>query len=108
MVGLSEMLDVELMGKALTNDMFIGFEAHLKKYVKDPIVRQVMKWPVIFIGASPKNAPSMYSLMTYGGHCKGTWYPMDGGIHQPAEALKKIGEDMGVNYYVYKCWSRLQ
>ena len=100
MVGLSEMLDTELIGFALTNDMFIGFEAHLKKYVTDPIVRQVMKWPVIFIGASPKNAPSMYSLMTYGGHCKGTWYPMDGGIHQPAEALKKIGEDMGVKYHL--------
>ena len=100
MVRLSEILDPELIGNALTMDMFMGFEAHLKKYVTDPVVTQVMKWPVIFIGASPKNAPSMYSLMTYGGNCKGTWYPMNGGIHQPAEALKKIGEDMGVNYHL--------
>ena len=100
MVELSEMIDPELMGFALTNDMFMGFEAHLKKYVKNPIVTQVLKWPVIFVGASPKNAPSMYSLMTYGGHAKGTWYPMNGGLHAPAEALKKIGEDMGVNYYL--------
>ena len=100
MVGVSEMLDPELVGKALTHDMFIGFEAHLNKYVSDPIVTQVLKWPVIFVGASPKNSPSLYSLMTYGGHCKGTWYPMNGGIHLPAEALKKIGEDMGVNYHL--------
>ena len=100
MVNFFELLDLELMGKALTNDMFLGFETHLKKYITDPIVTQVLKWPVIFVGASPKNAPCLYSLMTYGGHVKGTWYPISGGLHAPAEALKIIGEDMGVNYYL--------
>jgi phytoene dehydrogenase-like protein len=54
--------------------MFGGLEAHLKRYVSTDNVLTLLKWPVIFLGASPAEAPAMYSLMTYAGHAEGTWY----------------------------------
>ena len=58
-------------------------------------MRTVLKWPVIFIGASPDAAPAMYSLMTYAGHALGTWYP-SGGMAAPALALAETARGMGV------------
>ena len=47
-----------------------------------------MEFPVIFLGASPKDIPAMYSLMNYGGYALGTWYPMDG-FYELILAMKK-------------------
>ena len=96
MVSPMELLDTELMRAGLELDMFSGFGSHLNKYVDDELLRLVLKWPVIFVGASPEDAASMYSLMTYAGHVKGTWYP-DGGLAAPALALGSIARDLGVN-----------
>lgn len=95
MVSMTELLDVELARAGLELDMFSGFSSHLSKYVTDPLLHMLLKWPVIFIGASPDDAASMYSLMTYAGHVGGTWYP-DGGLSAPALALASIARDLGV------------
>ena len=55
--------------------MFSGLSAHLEKYIADDdLMNLILKWPVIFIGASPVDAAAMYSLMTYAGHARGTWW----------------------------------
>jgi len=95
MVSLSEFFDWELIRSALTMNMFGSLEKDILKCVQNPLVQQVLKWPVIFLGASPKEAPAMYSLMTYAGHAKGTWYP-DGGMSAPGKALAKMAEEEGV------------
>jgi phytoene desaturase len=53
---------------------------------------------VIFLGASPKNIPALYSLMNYGGYGLGTWYPM-GGFYQLVLAMQKIAEQQGVVFH---------
>ena len=95
MVSVAELVDTELVRAGLELDMFSGFSSHLAKYVQDPLLHMLLKWPVIFIGASPDDAASMYSLMTYAGHIGGTWYP-DGGLSAPALALGSIARDLGV------------
>ena len=47
-------------------------------YFSNPKLRTLMEFPVIFLGASPKNIPALYSLMNYGGYALGTKYPMGG------------------------------
>ena len=74
MVSFVELLDLELVRAALELDMFSGFSGHLHKFTTDPLMHMILKWPVIFIGADPEDAASMYSLMTYAGHVKGTWH----------------------------------
>lgn len=75
MLSFFEFLDLDLMMTAFRLDCFNSFETYLKRYVTEKWARLIMKWPVIFVGASPNASPSMYRLMTYGGHMLGTWYP---------------------------------
>jgi phytoene desaturase len=77
MVSFTELIDTALMRAGLELDMFSGFASHLSRFTKDPLIHMLLKWPVIFIGASPDDAASMYSLMTYAGHVRGTWYVRD-------------------------------
>eukprot|EP00746_Dinoflagellata_sp_MGD_P148152 gnl/MRDRNA2_/MRDRNA2_80411_c0_seq3.p1 gnl/MRDRNA2_/MRDRNA2_80411_c0~~gnl/MRDRNA2_/MRDRNA2_80411_c0_seq3.p1 ORF type:complete len:544 (+),score=72.92 gnl/MRDRNA2_/MRDRNA2_80411_c0_seq3:51-1682(+) len=99
LVSLSELFDFELIRAGLTLNMFFGYEAHVNRYVKDERLRTILKWPVIFLGASPAEAPAMYSLMTYGGHAHGTWYP-DGGMSVPAEAMARLAREIGVKFHM--------
>ena len=66
MVSWFELIDLGLARAGLTLHMFGSFESDLNQHTSNHIVRTILKWPVIFIGASPSEAPSMYSLMTYG------------------------------------------
>lgn len=97
MVSWLELCDLGLMRAGLNLHMFGSFEADLNGHTADATVREILKWPVIFIGASPADAPSMYSLMTYAGHAEGTWYPTNGrGMAAPAEALAQVAAEAGV------------
>eukprot|EP00392_Amoebophrya_sp_AT5.2_P009508 g9536.t1 len=101
MVSWFEFLDPALVSAALRMDMFNGFTSHISKYVHDHWVQKILKWPVIFVGASPKAAPALYSLMTYGGHMLGTWYPENGkGFRAPVEALEHLAKRNGVKFEV--------
>ena len=37
-----------------------------------------MEFPVLFLGAMPRDTPALYSLMNYAGLKLGTWYPIGG------------------------------
>lgn len=95
MVSVFEFLDMSLISSALTMNMFGSLETEINSCVKNPRLRDLLNWPVIFLGLSPKDSPAMYSLMTYAGHADGTWYP-DGGMSAPAEALAQTARDAGV------------
>lgn len=98
MVSATELLDPVLARAALELDFFSGFANHLSGYtLGDKLLHTLLKWPVIFIGAAPAQAPSMYSLMTYAGHARGTWYP-SGGMSAPAKALHSIATGLGVRF----------
>jgi len=56
---------------------------------------------VIFLGASPKNIPALYSLMNYGGYALGTHYPK-GGFYQLVLAMKDVAEKQGVTFHFNK------
>jgi phytoene desaturase len=58
-----------------------------------------MEFPVIFLGAAPKDIPALYSLMNYGGYKLGTWYPM-GGFIKVIEAMAKIAAEQGANIHL--------
>jgi len=92
-----ELLDFDLMKSALQMDMFGSYDEHVAKFTKDKKIQTLLEWPVMFIGLSPHNAPSLYSLMTYAGHAGGTFYPK-GGMQTPALALEAIAEKMGAKF----------
>ena len=94
----SEFLSPKIAKSALKLDLLTNFRKYVGKYFKHPHLRALMEFPVIFLGASPKNIPALYSLMNYGGYALGTWYPV-GGFYQLILAMKKIAENNGVHFH---------
>jgi len=56
-----------------------------------------MEFPVLFLGAMPKNTPALYSLMNYAGLKQGTFYPM-GGFKKVIDGMVKIASEQGVEF----------
>lgn len=83
---------------ALKLDLLTNFRKYVSKYFKNPKLQALMEFPVIFLGASPKNIPALYSLMNYGGYALGTHYPM-GGFYSLVSAMKKVAENQGVHFH---------
>lgn len=69
----------------------------IKNITKDNSIRQILEFPVLFLGATPKDTPALYSLMNYADIKLGTWYPK-GGMYKIAEAFYKIAKDQGVKF----------
>jgi len=77
--------------------LFRSLSAHVKHYFKDDKIRQLLEFPVLFLGAEPSKTPALYSLMNYADIVLGTWYPQ-GGMHEIVKAMKKLAEDKGVEF----------
>ncbi len=97
----SEFFSLKIVKSAIKLDLLTGFRPYVAKYFKSEKLRTLMEFPVIFLGASPKDIPALYSLMNYGGYALGTYYPM-GGFYQLVLAMKKVAESQGANFHFNK------
>lgn len=94
-----EFASFKIAKSAFKLDLLSDFRTYVGKYFKHPYLRALMEFPVIFLGASPKDIPAMYSLMNYGGYSLGTWYPK-GGFYQLVLAMQKVAEDQGAQFHL--------
>jgi len=97
--GLSvfEFAKPELLASLFKLDMFNSFDKHLKSHFKSPKLRQMLEFPVLFLGGTAKNTPAMYSLMNYGDMKLGTWYPV-GGMYSVVEGMVELAASLGVKF----------
>ncbi len=98
-LSILEFLDIRLLSKAISLDLFASFSKHLRKFFKNPKLLKIMEFPVLFLGATPKDTPALYSLMNYAEMVLGTWYPM-GGMHEIIKGMVKLAEEKGVKFLV--------
>lgn len=56
-----------------------------------------MEFPVLFLGALPKDTPALYSLMNYADIRLGTWYPQ-GGMNRIVDAMYALATELGVQF----------
>lgn len=90
-----EFFSLDIAISALKLDLLTNYRSYVARYFKHPYLQAIMEFPVIFLGASPKNIPALYSLMNYGGYQLGTWYPM-GGFFQLVKAMATVAKNEGV------------
>ncbi|AWH85665.1 phytoene desaturase [Flavobacterium album] len=93
-----EFLSLKIAKGALKLDLLTDYRSYVKKYFSNPMLVALMEFPVIFLGASPKDIPALYSLMNYGGYGLGTYYPL-GGFYELVKAMKTVAEQQGVNFH---------
>jgi len=91
-----EFASVEVLSGAAKLQMFKSVSAHVRSYFKDERLIALMEFPVLFLGASAKHIPALYSLMNYAALSLGTWYPM-GGMVEIIKAMETLALSLGVD-----------
>lgn len=70
----------------------------VNKVVTHPYLRKILEFPVLFLGAKPKNTPSFYNFMNYADFVLGTWHP-EGGMYKVVDAMVDLGKNLGVKFF---------
>lgn len=76
-------------------DVFSGLDSYLQKFTKNEKIRQILGYSTVFLGASPYNAPALFSIMGHVDFNQGVYY-IHGGINKLVEALEKLAIEKGV------------
>jgi phytoene desaturase len=70
-----------------------------KKFFRTDKLCYAFSFQAMFLGVSPFEAPSFYSMITYADHAKKIYHPM-GGMYQIARSLHRLGQELGVTYHL--------
>ena len=96
-LSVTEFLDKETILGVFRLQVFSSIKKHIARYFKHTKLRQLMEFPVLFLGALPEDTPALYSLMNYADIKGGTWYP-DGGMYAVVEGMYKLALELGVEF----------
>ena len=95
--SLTEFLDLDLAKGLLKLDVFNSMRKHVHRFFKHPRLRELMEFPVLFLGALPQQTPALYSLMNYADIKGGTWFPK-GGMFRIVQAMYDLAVELGVKF----------
>ena len=108
-IGVSDMLykmpgnsPLELVSKKTIKRVRF-FLSNIRKDVrrdfKNPKLRSILEFPVLFLGAKASNTPAFYNFMNYADFGIGTFQPPNG-FHDLVNAMVDLGKSLGVKYKV--------
>jgi phytoene desaturase len=95
--NIMEFADLRVVKSLFKLQMLSSISKQIDKLFKNEKIRNILKFPVLFLGATPEKTPALYSLMNYADLKLGTWYPM-GGMYKITEAFVNIGKSQGVKF----------
>ncbi|RYY88633.1 MAG: phytoene desaturase [Chitinophagaceae bacterium] len=95
--SVTEFFDWEVVRNVLRLDIFTSIKKHIARHFTNERLRQLMEFPVLFLGALPENTPALYSLMNYADIRGGTWYPQ-GGMWSIVAGMQSLCEELGVQF----------
>lgn len=93
--SLLEFADIRIAKGLIQLDLLKSIRKYVHAHFKNPRLRQLMEFPILFLGATPNNTPALYSLMNYADIDGGTWFPR-GGMHEIVKAMVSLAEEKGV------------
>lgn len=92
-----EFLDLDLMKGVFKLDVFQSIKSHFSKHFHNSQIREMMEFPVLFLGALPEKTPALYSLMNYADIKGGTWFP-EGGMYSVVTGIYSLAKELGVKF----------
>ena len=93
----NEFLDWDVIKGLFKLEVFSSIKDHIYKYFKNPKLRQLLEFPVLFLGALPADIPALYSLMNFADIKGGTWYP-ENGMYSIVDAMHTLAIELGVKF----------
>lgn len=95
--SLTEFMEWETISGVFRLQVFSSIKKHIARYFTHPRLRQMMEFPVLFLGALPEDTPALYSLMNYADIKGGTWHP-EGGMYAVVDGMYKLATELGVQF----------
>lgn len=95
--SIMEFADMRVLKGLVQMHLLTSMKAYIRKSFSNPKLIQLLEFPILFLGAMPKNTPALYSLMNYADMALGTWYPK-GGMHKIVEGMVSLAEEKGVKF----------
>ena len=96
-LSFTEFIDWPTIRGMFRLQVFSSIKKHIEHYFRHPHLRQVMEFPVLFLGALPGDTPALYSLMNYADIKGGTWYP-GGGMYAVVKGMYQMAKELGVKF----------
>ncbi len=93
--SVRDFLTPQMMTEGLRMNVFSTMQNYVSRYFSTAEVQKIMQYPLVFLGASPTNAPALYNIMSHIDFNQGVFYPQ-GGIYKLTEALVRLAEARGV------------
>ena len=72
-----------------------SLDGELNRYFEDPRIRLAFAFQSKYLGMSPFNCPSLFSILSYLEYEFGVWHPI-GGCNAVSEGMARIAREMGV------------
>ncbi len=77
------------------SQFFTSISKKVRRKIKSEKLRQILEFPVLFLGAKPSDTPSFYNFMNYADFGLGTWHP-EGGMYEVIKAMASLATELGV------------
>lgn len=97
-LSFTEFIDWDVMKGIVKLDIFQSIKSHVAHFFKNPRLKELLEFPVLFLGALPQDTPALYSLMNYADITGGTWFPK-GGMYSIVEGMYKLAKELGVQFF---------
>lgn len=98
--SLRDFMQPEILRSSTTllRRAFMPIDRYVSKFVHDQRLKQILEYPMVFLGTSPFTAPAIYSLMSTLDFKEGVFYPR-GGMYTIIDRLLSISAELGVTYH---------
>jgi phytoene desaturase len=97
-IKITELMKFKIFKEAMKLDVLKSVEKDIANRFTSDKARNILNFPVLFLGERPGKIPSMYTLMNYADLELGTWYP-EGGMNALAQALEEIAKKEGAKFH---------
>lgn len=92
---LGELADMRIIKGVFQLHLLKSMREYVHSNFRNEKLRQIVEFPILFLGGTPKNTPALYSLMNYADMALGTWYPHKG-MNEIVKAMVSLAKEKGV------------
>jgi phytoene desaturase len=93
--SLLEFIRWDIIKQVFKTNLFSPLSYEVRGLFRHEKLRQIVEFPVIFLGAMADKIPALYSIMNYAAMKQGTFYPM-GGMAKIVEGMTQLATSLGV------------
>lgn len=90
----SDFYNPKMIRQALKLKTFDSANHSIAKYIKDKRLQQILSFQTLYIGVSPNNGPSLYTIIPMIEYLYGIWF-IKGGMHTMAEGMERLFLELG-------------